>query len=87
MTLCSGLLFHTFTPSLAVLGYLLLFGLGWDILYQAIVGLRWNRDWPTPVPDRSRADRRRVDLDIGAFQRKKVWQKSKILQFLWRKQQ
>lgn len=47
VTLGFGLLFHTFTALLAVLGYMLLFGLGWDILYQAIVSLRWDRDWPT----------------------------------------
>ena len=29
-----------------VLGYVVLFGLGWDILYIALQQLRWDRDWP-----------------------------------------
>jgi len=29
-----------------VLGYVLLFGLGWDVLYIAIQQLKWDRDWP-----------------------------------------
>jgi hypothetical protein len=47
ITLCFGLLFHDFTTLLAVLGYMLVFGLGWDILYQMIVSFRWDGDWPT----------------------------------------
>lgn len=47
ITLCFGLLFRTFTTPLAVLGYVFLFGLGWDILYQAIVSFRWDGDWPS----------------------------------------
>jgi hypothetical protein len=29
-----------------VLGYVVLFGLGWDILYHIIQQLKWDRDWP-----------------------------------------
>jgi hypothetical protein len=47
ITLGFGLFFPSFTSLLAVLGYVLVFGLGWDILYQAIVSLRWDGDWPT----------------------------------------
>lgn len=47
ITLCYGLLFHNFTTPLAILGYVFLFGLGWDMLYQAIVSYRWDGDWPT----------------------------------------
>lgn len=29
-----------------LLGYAMLFGFGWDLLYNALQCLRWNRDWP-----------------------------------------
>lgn len=29
-----------------VLGYVVGFGVGWDILYIALQQLRWDRDWP-----------------------------------------
>lgn len=29
-----------------LLGYALLFGLGWDLLYDYLQSWRWNRDWP-----------------------------------------
>ncbi len=29
-----------------VLGYVALFGLGWDIVYIAIQQVKWDRDWP-----------------------------------------
>ena len=32
---------------LTIMGYVLGFGLVWDVLFQAIVYLRWERDWPT----------------------------------------
>lgn len=38
-------LFGTLTP-FALLGYVLLFGLGWDTLYNVLQTWRWNRDWP-----------------------------------------
>jgi hypothetical protein len=31
----------------AVLGYVFLFGLVWDAIYQNILYSRWDRDWPT----------------------------------------
>lgn len=38
-------LFFGLTP-LLILGMVLLFGYGWDILYMMIQGGRWDRDWP-----------------------------------------
>jgi hypothetical protein len=35
-------------PFFLVLGYVLAFGLVWDIVYIALQKLRWDRDWPTP---------------------------------------
>jgi hypothetical protein len=29
-----------------VLGYVILFGLGWDILYFGLQQFKWDRDWP-----------------------------------------
>ena len=29
-----------------LLGYALLLGVGWDLLYNYLQSLRWNRDWP-----------------------------------------
>lgn len=29
-----------------LLGYALLFGFGWDLLYNYLQSWRWNRDWP-----------------------------------------
>jgi hypothetical protein len=29
-----------------ILGYVTLFGLGWDILYMYIQSFHWDRDWP-----------------------------------------
>lgn len=31
---------------LRVLGYLAIFGCGWDILYNYLQKFRWDRDWP-----------------------------------------
>ncbi len=47
VTLLYGFIYQNYTTPLAVLGYVFLFGLGWDIIYQAIVHLRWDGDWPT----------------------------------------
>lgn len=33
-------------PLFQVLGYLALFGLGWDVLYDYFQQFRWDRDWP-----------------------------------------
>ncbi|MDJ0737660.1 MAG: hypothetical protein QNJ47_26995 [Nostocaceae cyanobacterium] len=29
-----------------ILGYIAIFGLGWDVLYDRIQKYRWDRDWP-----------------------------------------
>ncbi|AFY50641.1 hypothetical protein Nos7524_4915 [Nostoc sp. PCC 7524] len=29
-----------------ILGYVALFGLGWDVLYDYLQKFRWDRDWP-----------------------------------------
>jgi hypothetical protein len=46
-----GLIFgwtlQTFLMPLIVLGYVALFGLFWDILYQFTLSFRWDQDWPT----------------------------------------
>ncbi|NJL40747.1 MAG: hypothetical protein HC840_22135 [Leptolyngbyaceae cyanobacterium RM2_2_4] len=31
---------------LGVLGYVAAFGLGWDLLYDYLQKIRWDRDWP-----------------------------------------
>jgi hypothetical protein len=36
----AGIIFFRF------LGYLVLFGLGWDALYNFLQKFRWDRDWP-----------------------------------------
>ena len=36
---------HSYTL-LALLGYVTLLGLGWDILYNYLQSFRWDRDWP-----------------------------------------
>ncbi len=47
ITLIVGLLVHNFATPFLVLGYVFLFGLAWDALYQFIITFRWDRDWPT----------------------------------------
>jgi len=47
ITLPFCLIFQNVTTPFAVLGYVLLFGLGWDVLYQATLSFRWDGDWPT----------------------------------------
>ena len=46
LTLIFGFLFKDFVTPLALLGYVLLFGFIWDILYNFLQSLRWDRDWP-----------------------------------------
>ncbi|MCB0180691.1 MAG: hypothetical protein KDI62_20835 [Anaerolineae bacterium] len=46
ITIGFGALFGNFVTPLALLGYVLLLGLAWDIVYQALQSLRWDRDWP-----------------------------------------
>ncbi len=47
ITAIVGLLVHDFVTPFLVLGYVFLFGLAWDALYQVIITFRWDRDWPT----------------------------------------
>ncbi len=47
VTIIVGLLVHNFATPFAVLGYVFLFGVVWDIFYQATINYRWDRDWPT----------------------------------------
>lgn len=46
ITLIFGFLLKNFVTPLALLGYVLLFGFIWDILYNLLQSLRWERDWP-----------------------------------------
>jgi hypothetical protein len=46
ITFIFGYLFNDFITPFALLGYVLLFGFLWDILYNALQTLRWDRDWP-----------------------------------------
>lgn len=46
ITLIFGFLFNNFVTPFALLGYILLFGFIWDILYNFLQSLRWDRDWP-----------------------------------------
>jgi hypothetical protein len=34
-------------PFFAILGYVWLWGLAWDVVYILLQKLRWDRDWPT----------------------------------------
>ncbi|MCB9099982.1 MAG: hypothetical protein H6632_10605 [Anaerolineales bacterium] len=46
ITLGFGVLFGNWVTPLALLGYVLLLGLVWDVVYQGVQSLRWDRDWP-----------------------------------------
>lgn len=46
ITLGFGLLFDDMLTPLALLGYVVVIGCGWDILYNYLQTLRWDRDWP-----------------------------------------
>lgn len=46
LSIVFGVLDHTLSH-LLVLGYIMLFGLAWDVLYQTLLHLRWDQDWPT----------------------------------------
>jgi hypothetical protein len=41
-----GLALGDLLTPLALLGYVLLLGFGWDILYHYLQSWRWDRDWP-----------------------------------------
>lgn len=47
VSLLYGLLYHDLKTPFIVLGYVVLFGFGWDALYQGILAFRWDHDWPT----------------------------------------
>ena len=47
ITLIIGLVVKNFVLPFLLLGYVFLFGLVWDALYQFISTFRWDRDWPT----------------------------------------
>ncbi len=38
--------FMGFPTPISLIGYVLLFGLGWDILYNFVQQARWDHDWP-----------------------------------------
>jgi hypothetical protein len=46
VTLIFGRMYHDYRTPLAVLGYVILFGFGWDILYNVAQTFRWDHDWP-----------------------------------------
>ena len=46
ITLIFGYFFSNFATPFALLGYVLLLGFLWDILYNGLQTLRWDRDWP-----------------------------------------
>lgn len=46
VTLIFGRIFDDFTTPLALLGYVLVIGFLWDILYGVVQNFRWDRDWP-----------------------------------------
>lgn len=45
VTVAFALLYGSLTPY-ALLLYVLLLGVGWDVLYDALQRRRWDRDWP-----------------------------------------
>jgi hypothetical protein len=46
ITLLFGWLYVDFRTPLVLLGYVVLFGFGWDVLYHWIQSFRWDGDWP-----------------------------------------
>ncbi len=46
VTLGFGRLYDDYQTPLAVLGYVLVFGFAWDILYNWLQTFRWDHDWP-----------------------------------------
>jgi hypothetical protein len=41
-----GWLFADYRTTMLLLGYVLLFGFAWDVLYHFLQGYRWDGDWP-----------------------------------------
>ena len=46
ITLIFGLIFADFITPFSLLGYVLITGFAWDVLYYFSQTLRWDRDWP-----------------------------------------
>ena len=46
VTVIFGRIFGDMLTPLALLGYMLALGFGWDMLYQYLQSWRWDRDWP-----------------------------------------
>ena len=46
VTLFFGWWFNDYITPLSVLGYVLLFGFVWDVLYNYLQQYRWDSDWP-----------------------------------------
>lgn len=46
ITLMFGAFYGNFITPLALLGYVIIIGFGWDILYNFLQTCRWERDWP-----------------------------------------
>ena len=46
VTFVFGYLFNDFVTPFALLGYILFLGFLWDLVYNALQTLRWDRDWP-----------------------------------------
>jgi hypothetical protein len=49
ITLIVGLAVKNFLTPFLLLGYVFLFGIVWDVIYQYISTFRWDRDWPTTL--------------------------------------
>jgi hypothetical protein len=47
ISLLFGLFYHDLKTPFIVLGYVIVFGFGWDALYQGLLSFRWDHDWPT----------------------------------------
>ena len=47
ITLIVGLVIKNIATPFLLLGYVFVFGLVWDGIYQFISTFRWDRDWPT----------------------------------------
>ena len=46
ITFWFALFLRNFITPFALLIYVILFGLGWDVIYNMLQSLRWDRDWP-----------------------------------------
>ena len=46
ISLLFGVLYRDLRTPLVLLGYVIVFGLAWDVLYNLLQGFRWDQDWP-----------------------------------------